>query len=114
VLDAWQRRSADQLPAASDIGAPARTAWSRALANPPKADDDRVDTVLLRVEIASEVPSPPQHMSARRLLQLQLLTRRNDPAPAQTWVQDVAELLSGAPTPERSQRLQSALRKLLG
>jgi hypothetical protein len=46
-------------------------------------------------------------------LQLQLLTRRNDPAPAQTWGQDVARVLSSAHTPEAARRLQQALKVLL-
>jgi hypothetical protein len=39
---------------------------------------------LLRLEMAADVPSPAAQVNARRALQLQMLTRRNDPAPAQT------------------------------
>ena len=51
---------------------------------------------LLRLEIATELPTPAEHISARRMLQLQLLTRRNDPAPTETWVKDVAQVLASA------------------
>ena len=51
---------------------------------------------LLRLEIAAEVPTPAEQLSARRMLQLQLLTRRNDPSPAQTWGQDTARVLASA------------------
>jgi hypothetical protein len=48
------------------------------------------------LEIAAESPTPAEHLSARRLLQLQLLTRRNDPSPEQTWGQDAAKVLATA------------------
>jgi hypothetical protein len=43
-----------------------------------------------------------------------LLTRRNDPAPAQTWPQDVARLLGSAHDADSARRLQSVLKVLLG
>jgi ATP-dependent RNA helicase SUPV3L1/SUV3 len=42
-----------------------------------------------------------------------LLTRRNDPAPAQTWGQDTAKVLSGPYEPGAARRLQNALKTLL-
>jgi phage tail sheath gpL-like len=68
---------------------------------------------LLRLEIAAEVPTPAQQLSARRLLQLQLLTRRNDPAPAQTWGQDTAQVLASSYEADAARRLQNALKNLL-
>jgi hypothetical protein len=47
------------------------------------------------------------------MLQLQLLTRRNDPAPAQTWGQDAAQVLSGAFSEQDARRLQNVLKVLL-
>jgi ATP-dependent RNA helicase SUPV3L1/SUV3 len=46
-------------------------------------------------------------------LQLQLLTRRHDPSPAQTWGQDVARVLACAYDQAAARRLQNALRTLL-
>jgi hypothetical protein len=42
-----------------------------------------------------------------------MLTRRNDPTPAQTWGQDAARVLSGAWDEEASRRAQQALKVLL-
>jgi phage tail sheath gpL-like len=52
-------------------------------------------------------------MNARRALQLQLLTRRNDPAPAQTWGQDAATVLATAHQADNARRLQTVLKALL-
>jgi len=68
---------------------------------------------VLRLEMAAEVPTPAEHLDARRAMQLQLLTRRNDPPPAQTWGHDVAIALSAPYTPEDARRLQNCLRALL-
>jgi UDP-2,3-diacylglucosamine hydrolase len=68
---------------------------------------------LLRLEMAAEVPTPAEHMDARRAMQLQLLTRRNDPSPQQTWTQDVAGVLATAYAPDRARRLQTSLKALL-
>ncbi|CDN88873.1 DUF349 domain-containing protein [Hydrogenophaga intermedia] len=114
VLDAWQARDAEQLPAAQALGgrvAPAqRAAWAAALGQPagnPSAE------ALLRLEIAAEAPTPAEHLSERRLLQLQLLTRRNAPSPAETWAQDVAQVLAGAHDEKSARRLQATLKTLL-
>src|SRR5690606_11401108 len=97
VMDAWKQRDAQQLPAAQALGgrvAPAqRTAWAGALDQPAR---ELPGEALLRLEIAAETPTPAEHLSERRLLQLQLLTRRNAPSPAETWTQDVASVLEGA------------------
>ena len=68
---------------------------------------------LLRLEMAAEVPTPAEHLNARRALQLHLLTRRNDPAPAQTWGQDTARVLASASDAASARRLQAALKALL-
>jgi hypothetical protein len=59
------------------------------------------------------VPTPAEQLSARRLLQLQLLTRRHDPAPAQTWAQDMAKLLAAPYDAAQARRLQNVLKVLL-
>lgn len=114
VLDAWRARDAQQLPAAQALGgrvAPAqRTAWASALGQPAA---DVPAEALLRLEIAAEAPTPAEHLSERRMLQLQLLTRRNAPSPADTWAQDVAQVLGGAHDDKSARRLQTALKALL-
>ncbi|MDE2616487.1 MAG: DUF349 domain-containing protein, partial [Burkholderiales bacterium] len=114
LLTAWEQRDAAKLPTAAEIGGrvtPAvRGLWIQALAAAPSAP---ADETLLRLEIAAEVPTPAEQIDARRALQLQLLTRRNEPAPAQTWGQDVARVLAAAYDVSRARRLQQALKALL-
>ena len=87
-----------------------RSAWSQALSAAPAGD---ASEALLRLEMAAEVPTPAEHLNARRALQLHLLTRRNDPAPAQTWGQDTARVLASASDAASARRLQAALKALL-
>jgi hypothetical protein len=47
------------------------------------------------------------------MLQLQLLTRRNDPSPAQTWAEDTAKVLASGYDAANARRLQNALKVLL-
>jgi hypothetical protein len=68
---------------------------------------------LLRLEIAAEVPTPADHQAARRALQLQLLTQRNQAGPSETWAEDVAQVLSGPHEETAARRLQNALKNLL-
>jgi hypothetical protein len=114
LLDAWQARSAERLPSTQELGravTPAvRGAWSQALGSSPSGD---AGEALLRLEMAAEVPTPADQIDARRALQLQLLTRRNDPSPAQTWGQDTARVLASAHDAGRARRLQNALKALL-
>lgn len=114
LLAAWKSRDAQQLPSAQELGgkvsAGVRTAWSQALAAPAGAVAEQA---LLRLEIAAEVPTPADQLAARRALQLQMLTRRNDPAPAQTWAQDAAQVFSGTSDEASARRLQNALKVLL-
>ncbi len=114
LLSAWEQRQGDALPTAQALGqrvnTATRTAWAQALACAPAAVDA---TALLRVEMAAEVPTPAEALDARRQLQLQLLTRRNDAPPAQTWAQDVAKVLAQAHDASQARRLQTALKVLL-
>ncbi len=114
LLTAWQHRQSDQLPAAKELGnrvsASQRQAWVQALQTPASGD---ASTALLRLEMAAEVNTPADHQQARRNLQLQLLTKRNDPPPAQTWAQDTAVVLSSAYEASAAQRLQQVLRVLM-
>lgn len=114
LLGAWERRDTALVPAAQELGgkvSPAvRTAWVQALGQAVQGDGR---ALMLRLEIAADVPSPADQLSERRLLQLQLLTRRNDPAPAQTWGQDVAALFKTAYDAALARRLQAVLKALL-
>jgi hypothetical protein len=114
LMHAWEKRDASQLPTAQAIGSkltPAqRTQWAQALTNEAKAD---TVTPLLRLEVAAELPTPAAQMDARRALQLQMLTRRNDPSPQMTWAADAAQVLAGAYDEAAGRRLQSALKVLL-
>ena len=87
-----------------------RGSWVQAVGATPSGD---AAEALLRLEIASEAPTPAEHISARRLLQLQLLTRRNDPSPVQTWGQDAARVLATVYDGAVVRRLQSVLKVLL-
>lgn len=113
LLHAWAQRSA-QLPSVQELGArvsPAvRTQWAQAISQPPAADAAQA---LLRLEVAAEVPSPAALLDARRQLQLNLLTRRHEAAPSQTWAQDAAQVLASAHSEASAQRLQRALKVLL-
>jgi len=114
LLDAWRQRDATQVPAAHDLGPAVTTGlrmlWMQALQQPAAGISDEA---LLRLEIAAELPTPAEHLPARRTLQLQLLTRRHEPSPAQTWGQDVARVLATDYEPTRARRLQQALKVLL-
>ena len=118
LLSAWEKRDAALLPSAQELGprvnAPVRNAWQAALgaASQPAKGISPAEA-LLRLEMAAEVPTPAEHLNARRALQLQLLTRRNDPAPTQTWGQDTAAVLAGDFASDDARRLQNALKALL-
>ena len=114
LLTAWEQRQAEHVPPLRELGnrlqAPQRQAWVQAVSQAPAGD---ATEALLRLEIAADVPTPAAHVPARRALQLQMLTRRNDPAPAQTWAQDAARVLGAGYDAEQARRLQSALKSLL-
>ncbi|MEI7536426.1 MAG: DUF349 domain-containing protein [Comamonadaceae bacterium] len=114
VLAAWEQRDATLLPSAQELGsrvAPAtRAGWLKAITQAPGNHDA---VALLRLEMASELPTPAEHLDARRALQLQLLTKRHDPAPAQTWGQDAARVLASVYDTVQARRLQNVLKVLL-
>lgn len=114
LLSAWEQRQPDAVPTAQALGsrvnAASRSAWVQALGNSASVIDP---TALLRLEMAAEVPTPAEQLAERRQLQLQLLTRRNDPTPAQTWAQDVARVLSQPYDAAQARRLQTALKVLI-
>ena len=114
LMTAWEKRDAALLPSSQELGAgvtaSVRSAWTQALEKPAAGDAAQA---LLRLEMASETPTPADHLPERRMLQLQLLTRRNDPAPAQTWGQDAATVLASANDAASARRLQNALKGLL-
>lgn len=115
LVEAWSKRDAQVLPSAQELGgkvtAQVRNAWAQAVAAPAVAAD--AAEALLRLEIASDSATPAEHMASRRMLQLQLLTRRNAAAPSETWGQDVAAVLASAHSDAQARRLQNVLKTLL-
>jgi hypothetical protein len=114
LLTAWEQRSADQVPSQTELGrtvTPAiRGAWVKAVQSAPTGEPGEA---LLRLEIAAEAPTPADQINARRQMQLHLLTRRNDPSPAQTWGEDTARVLATAHDGGAARRLQNVLKVLL-
>ena len=114
LMTAWEQRDAEQMPTAQALGsrvsAGSRGAWSAALS---KAAGALPGETLLRLEMAAEVPTPAEHLSERRMLQLQLLTRRHAAAPSETWVDDVAGVLASPFDASAARRLQTVLKVLL-
>ena len=114
LLTAWEKRDAEQVPSVQDLGklvTPAvRSSWVDAVTTPSGKD---ASESLLRLEMAAEVPTPAEHISARRMLQLQLLTKRNAPAPAETWGEDAAKVLAGDFEAGNARRVQTVLKVLL-
>jgi len=115
LVEAWSKRDAQALPSAQELGgkvtAQVRNAWAQAVAAPAAAAD--AAEALLRLEIASDSATSAEHMAARRMLQLQLLTRRNAAAPSETWGQDVAAVLASVHSDAQARRLQNVLKALL-
>ena len=114
LLTAWEKRDAAHVPSAQDLGkavTPAvRGKWVQAVTAPSGKD---ASESLLRLEMAAELPTPAEHISARRMLQLQLLTKRNAPAPAETWGEDAANVLAANFDAGQARRVQNALKVLL-
>ena len=119
LLTAWETKNAAAVPSAQELGnrvnAATRTVWVAAIGGtvPTMAKPVSAQDALLRLEMAAEVPTPANHLDARRALQLQLLTRRNDPAPQQTWGHDAAIVLSSPYGAEDARRVQNTLKVLL-
>ena len=63
--------------------------------------------------MAAEVPTPAEHISARRMLQLQLLTKRNAATPQETWGEDTAKVLAADFDAANARRVQTVLKVLL-
>ncbi len=114
MLTAWEQRDPALVPNAQALGklaTPAtRNAWVQALSSAPKGE---AAEPLLRLEIAAELPTPAEHISARRMLQLVLLTKRNDPTPAQTWGEDTAKVLAAPFDAAHTRRVHNVLKALL-
>lgn len=114
LLTAWEKRDPAQLPSAQELGKavpPAvRSRWVQAVSTPSGKD---ASEALLRLEIAADLPTPAEHISARRMLQLQLLTKRNAPAPTETWGEDTARVLAADFDAGNARRVQNVLKALL-
>jgi hypothetical protein len=116
LMSAWETRQTEALPSVQDLGkgvnAATRTAWAQAVQAAPAAHST-AQAALLRLEMAAEVPTPAEFLNERRALQLQLLTRRNEPGPVDTWRQDVGAVLAAAHEGQSARRLQNVLKQLL-
>ena len=116
LMQAWQTRDSAELPSAQALGkrlTPAQRAqWVDSLSASP-SNAEAAAEALLRLEVAADLPTPAAHLSARRALQLQLLTRRGQPGPEESWASDTAKVLASAFTPAEAKRLQACLKVLL-
>ena len=116
LMTAWETRQTEVLPSAQELGkgvnAATRTAWAQAVQAAP-APHSAAQAALLRLEMAAEVPTPAEFLNERRALQLQLLTRRNEPGPVDTWRQDVGAVLAATHEGQSARRLQNVLKQLL-
>ena len=114
LLSAWEKRDAALVPGVQELGkqiTPAvRSSWAQAVSAPAGKD---AAEALLRLEMAAELPTPAEHISARRMLQLQLLTKRNAPTPAETWGEDAAKVLASEFDVGNARRVQNVLKALL-
>jgi ATP-dependent RNA helicase SUPV3L1/SUV3 len=114
VISAWEKRDAALLPSVQDLGkavtASVLGSWAKSVATPSGKD---AAESLLRLEMAADVPTPAEHISARRMMQLQLLTKRNAAAPAETWGEDTAKVLAGEFDAANARRVQTVLKVLL-
>ncbi len=114
LLSAWETRQADVLPSVQELGkavnAAARAAWAQAVSQAPQG---AAQSALLRLEMAAEVPTPAEYINERRGLQLQLLTKRNEPGPVDTWRLDVTAVLAAPHDGSSARRLQNVLKQLL-
>ncbi|OYT92091.1 MAG: hypothetical protein CFE43_10180 [Burkholderiales bacterium PBB3] len=118
LLTAWEKRDSSLVPSPQELGAKiggaTRTAWTKALEAPASVGAaEPMAQAVLRLEMAAEVPTPAEHLSARRMLQLQLLTKRNAPAPAETWGQDTMTVLAADFDAPTARRVQNALKVLM-
>jgi hypothetical protein len=116
LMAAWETRQSETLPSAQELGkgvnAATRAVWVQSVQAAP-APQSAAQAALLRLEMAAEVPTPAEFLNDRRALQLQLLTRRHEPGPVDTWRQDVGTVLSAAHDGGAARRLQNVLKQLL-
>jgi hypothetical protein len=116
LMAAWETRQSETLPSAQELGkgvnAATRAVWVQSVQAAP-APQSAAQAALLRLEMAAEVPTPAEFLNDRRALQLQLLTRRHEPGPLDTWRQDVGTVLSAAHDGGAARRLQNVLKQLL-
>jgi hypothetical protein len=114
LMTAWEQRSGEQVPSHQELGKvvspQVRQGWVQALGQSGGGD---ASEALLRLEIAADVPTPAEQIAARRQLQLQLLTRRHEAGPQETWGADVAKVLGTGYDAGAARRLQNALKALL-
>jgi hypothetical protein len=90
-----------------------RTRWAQVIGAAAAPDASAAAKTLLRLEIAAELPTAAEHLAARRMMQLELLTQRHAASPAQTWGEDVAQVLAGPHQSDTARRLLNVLKVML-
>ena len=114
LMSAWKDKNAELVPPLKELGsrinANQRMNWTKSIQD--SGEKTNLEA-LLRLEMAANAPTPASDLQARRNLQLQLLTKRNAPAPAQTWAEDAASVFSGPYDPDVANRLQTVLKTML-
>ena len=114
LLSAWEKRDASLVPTVQDLNKTitpvVRGLWVQAVTTP---SGKNAAESLLRLEMAADVPTPAEHISASRMLQLQLLTKRNAAAPTETWGDDTAKVLAADFDAGNARRVQNVLKVLL-
>ena len=117
LLGAWEKRDPELLPGAQALGRAVSTGvraqWAKVLREGGASNGEQAIQCLTRLEIGAELPTPAEHQAARRAMQLFLLTKRNDPPPAQTWPDDIAKLLACPYDAGYRVRAQTVLKALL-
>ena len=114
LMSAWKDKNPELVPALKELGsrinANQRLSWTKAIQT---GADKLNQEALLRLEMAANAPTPASDLQARRDLQLKLLTKRNDPSPAQTWAEDAAGVFAGPYDADVATRLQTVLKTML-
>ena len=88
--------------------------WTSALAAAPTGKQADVKPHFCALRMAAELPTPAEDLRLHvRMLQLQLLTKRNDPAPAQTWTADAAKVFANGFDDGAARACENALKVLL-
>ena len=114
LMTAWEHRAADQLPSPQELGksvtSAVRSAWVQALGAAPAGD---ASEALLRLEIAAEVPTPAEQLSARRHVAAAAAHAPQRPCARADLGPGHRAVLASGYEASVARRLQNALKNLL-